>query len=72
MKKRHVLGVLGLAALLAAQDRLVIEITKEEERPAIAVPDFRGTGDAAVQYLRDGASFGGFRVLRECKRAGSE
>src|SRR5258708_6559560 len=46
MKKRYLFWALALAFLLAAQDRLVIEITKEEDRAAIAVPDFRGTGDA--------------------------
>ena len=46
MKKRYLFWALALAFLLAAQDRLVIELTKEEDRATIAVPDLRGAGDA--------------------------
>lgn len=48
MKNRLILlgiGGLGLVLTLAAQN-IVVELTKRGDLPAIAVPDFRGTGEA--------------------------
>src|SRR5258708_36021676 len=45
-KKFYLLLAFGLAIIVFAQDRLVIEISKEGDRAAIAVPDLRGSGDA--------------------------
>jgi TolB protein len=44
-----VLSVLAIAAALVAQDRIVVELIGKGGKGAIAVPDFRGTGEAQSQ-----------------------
>lgn len=44
-----VLSVFAIAAALVAQDRIIVEIFGKGGKGAIAVPDFRGAGEAQAQ-----------------------